>query len=203
MAIQALAKPVNFANSILFSCSETQIAWIQMHKFENNPSIRTDLLPLFFSFRASHLEIWLPKAGSQNGWKVSALAGKLMETSWNIASLPRSSSSTGEAEDQSMESQHKTLNRKVQSLPAPQSQNYAHKLKWKGVDEPNMAEMNTADHANIHIFHSLAMNFLSALPPPPRELDGISLPTGTVNGGAIPYAAVEGNYEGRKHIGAP
>ena len=71
-----------------------------------------------------------------------------------------------------MEFQHtlKTLNRKVQSLPAPQSQNYAHKLKWKSVDEPNMAEINTADLANIHIFHSIAMNFLSALPPPQESL---------------------------------
>lgn len=130
-----------------------------------------------------------------------------METSWNIASLqPRSSSSTGEAEDQSMEFQHilKTLNRKVQSLPAPQSQNYAHKLKWKSVDEPNMAEINTADLANIHIFHSIAMNFLSALPPPPRELESISpVSTGTVNESAIPNEAVEGNYEDRKHIGVP
>lgn len=105
-----------------------------------------------------------------------------------------------------MEFQHilKTLNRKVQSLPAPQSQNYAHKLKWKSVDEPNMAEINTADLANIHIFHSIAMNFLSALPPPPRELESISpVSTGTVNESAIPNEAVEGNYEDRKHIGVP
>ncbi len=127
-----------------------------------------------------------------------------METSWNIASLPRSSSSTGEAEDQSMESQHKTLNRKVQSLPAPQSQNYADKLKWKGVDEPNMAERNEHSGPCKHPHFPQPCHEFSIRPaPPPRELEGISLPTGTVNEGAIPYAAVEGNYEGRKHIGAP